>query len=210
MNRYVIGFLAGFIATLLFHQPALATLAAVLHQAEAAASVFSLLARDLREPAAPGRSAPRGGDAAGEPFVGAGAPGVPAGEGGGCDEVGGCCSVPGVATRAGWHKKRWGTTRRRCIMRTRSMRKSQCRRWMIGRGAGRRQRPEVGGQRVSRTMQRPGRNWRMWWNWPPPPRERWEYRTHWEIRAQSRRIATARKHALGIGRVLAAGGEKTR
>ncbi len=29
MNKYVIGFAAGFIATLLFHQPALATLAAV-------------------------------------------------------------------------------------------------------------------------------------------------------------------------------------
>jgi hypothetical protein len=29
MNRYVAGFIAGFIATLLFHQPALATLAAV-------------------------------------------------------------------------------------------------------------------------------------------------------------------------------------
>jgi hypothetical protein len=29
MNKYVIGFIAGFIATLLFHQPALATLAAV-------------------------------------------------------------------------------------------------------------------------------------------------------------------------------------
>ena len=29
MHRYAFGFIAGFIATLLFHQPALATLAAV-------------------------------------------------------------------------------------------------------------------------------------------------------------------------------------
>ena len=49
--------------------PAIAPVAAILHQDQQAAFVFSLPARHLRQPSAPRRCTPRSGHAAGESFV---------------------------------------------------------------------------------------------------------------------------------------------